>query len=401
MKINGKPDGGGGGEAIWGGITGTLSNQTDLMNKFNDYATQTWVEGQGYTSDQDPELAPLYNKLDGYLRYKLLIAGKSNKYIPSGAASGTYGTRTVFNINGDIIGFTYRNTTYGGNGMIYKFNRNTFTFDELIQGVGYDSTERPMWTDNTGRVYYGISYTVDLTTGEFTSWDFGVNSTYYKTYQSSIHNIVKFNGSIYLITPDKGKAFKFYEPMQQFIEISYLSDIADQNWYRNVCEYEDKILVKSGSKVYELAEITVDGEVTGVSFSETAAPYFPMTYYNVDDEAEVNITISQIFKIKVNNVTQYVHWNTAAKNHVYQLVNNVWTPIPNFTLSTPASGSGAGAIQDDLMFGYAYGTADSVMVWNFNDTYETYGWDTSVDSRLAALEEGYGDALSISNNILG
>ena len=37
--------------AIWGSITGTITNQTDLMNLLGDYATQQWVQNRGYITN--------------------------------------------------------------------------------------------------------------------------------------------------------------------------------------------------------------------------------------------------------------------------------------------------------------------------------------------------------------
>ena len=49
---------GGGGsataEAVWGSISGNLSDQADLISKFGEYATEAWVQSQGYlTEHQD------------------------------------------------------------------------------------------------------------------------------------------------------------------------------------------------------------------------------------------------------------------------------------------------------------------------------------------------------------
>ena len=60
--------GGGGTEAIWGNISGSLSDQTDLMNKFSSYATQSWVESQGYlTSVPDSFATKAWVSDQGYL----------------------------------------------------------------------------------------------------------------------------------------------------------------------------------------------------------------------------------------------------------------------------------------------------------------------------------------------
>lgn len=38
----------GGGDAVWGSITGNISEQSDLMNLVSSFATESWVQSQGY-----------------------------------------------------------------------------------------------------------------------------------------------------------------------------------------------------------------------------------------------------------------------------------------------------------------------------------------------------------------
>lgn len=45
--------GGGGSAAEWGSITGDISEQTDLTALLSEYATQDWVEDQGYLVQSD------------------------------------------------------------------------------------------------------------------------------------------------------------------------------------------------------------------------------------------------------------------------------------------------------------------------------------------------------------
>lgn len=50
--------GGGSSKAVWGSITGVLSDQTDLMTYMSSFATMSWVDAQGYLTE--------HQSLEGY-----------------------------------------------------------------------------------------------------------------------------------------------------------------------------------------------------------------------------------------------------------------------------------------------------------------------------------------------
>ena len=118
--FNSHGGGGGGGGASWGSISGTITNQTDLINKFNTYLLSSTADGLYYSkSDSDNR----YLKLTGGGVYGQIVvndAGSNFLYLqPTGIQfpDSTIQTTaaTVFN------GGTINNTIYVTDGT------NTFT----------------------------------------------------------------------------------------------------------------------------------------------------------------------------------------------------------------------------------------------------------------------------------
>ena len=112
---------------------------------------------------------------------------------------------------------------------------------------------------------------------------------------------------------------------------------------------------------------------------------------------------------------------------MYKLVNGAWEIVGyNQTVSSMSTNAG-GCACGTLWFGFAYlnNVANNLIIWNMDDSAvgkpEFYGWydlDSDIevtrgkinvinsniinlDSRISALETNYGDALNITNQILG
>ena len=157
----------------------------------------------------------------------------------------------------------------------------------------------------------------------------------------------------------------------------------------------------------------------------------------------INETTRGVFihPVVKNGVTEYYNWGY--KNPVmYKLVNGAWEIVGyNQTVSSMSTNAG-GCACGTLWFGFAYlnNVANNLIIWNMDDIAtgrpEFYGWynlDSEIDSeiyginneieivhlqildnknlivksvkeldsRISALETNYGDALNITNQILG
>ena len=222
MKINGNPDGGGSGDAIWGGITGNINSQTDLINKFNNYVTEEWVEGQDYVSDSAP-FFPI-NQIKSPTGNQLF----TNIQIPSQTIDGsTFGIDTV---NQETTRYIYNVPTYlsdgtrynelwycGGNQQPYVFNADNLMFEKTAFMEAYP--EKPLWRDHSGRLYLGDSYEYDPEAPDYNSLtaitlcpDGGYS------YNSNIDNVVYTRDNVYLF--DSNRVLKFDEENQVFESFS-------------------------------------------------------------------------------------------------------------------------------------------------------------------------------------
>ena len=155
---------------------------------------------------------------------------------------------------------------------------------------------------------------------------------------------------------------------------------------------------------------------------------FPGAWSYEYEGKTINETTRGVFVHPVvkNGVTEYYNWGY--KNPVmYKLVNGAWEIVGyNQTVSSMLTNAG-GCACGTLWFGFAYlnNVANHLIIWNMDDSavgrpefYDWYDLDikidyidneieginsniSNLDSRISALETNYGDALNITNQILG
>lgn len=291
--------GGGGGQAVWGGITGTLSNQTDLMNKFNDYATEDWVEDQGYLSSDNPAVEPLENTSEGMLYTKVLEAGKVYKF---DAHSGSYVSipDVTYYLNGEYYIFLYP--------TLYKYNQDNFTLTPVVNTDSWNN--QPFWSDATGRVYIGARTQFDMTTGAQTAVDLGIS--YYSNQNYYIDNIFKGKKGIYAFADQSCQ--KFNEDDQVFESFTFTVPSGFSDFYKfaayNV-EYEGHIIWVYNGDMYEFVEGDDLAEIVKVD-----VPYFDLTVDNFGYELGPYTTI-----IKFDGDYYMLNSNTG---YNYKLTNGNW-----------------------------------------------------------------------------
>lgn len=425
-----------------------------------DLANIDFVPGQGGgggITPSTPEVAPLFNKSEGYLKYNLTVTSYNETWIGNANFPTTYGARYVFNVGDGVYNFAP--IEIGGDGKIYKFNEGSGEFEMISTANGNVPPKGfPMWKTPDGLTRYGIDYTVDLQTGYFDAWyhsnvpdskDVVVNI--YQVYLNSLDNIILgTNGRPYVVSFNFDKAFVWDYNTNDFTITVPVSGVPNVNYFRYHCYFNGKYLCVLDSVMYEFVEHFNElGEVTSVSFEVVSNPYFPLTTVN-------GTTVNIPYVKQLQSSTVYIEHNTST---AYQLVEGVWTVIEGFNFDeVPGKATSTGCVYKDYLFGYGYSPEKSGMIpfFNFGSTgpvQEFYGWydlDSEIKNinsdikylrmdvdglstdlkprmdnletrtsdletrtsqseanivllsdRVSALETNYGDALNITNQILG
>ena len=380
MKINGKPDGGGGGEAIWGGITGTLSNQTDLMNKFNDYATQTWVESQEFATESwvssqqfmtlstDPLLQHNPDRQVGPMScnfitvpYSGTTANRYVQYISDGEWSGVY---------------FYRANKIGSEGYFYKFNESTFNFDFFAVPTMTPSRSFPLWKTPDGQFAIGNKYLVSFTSAsgsyiaDITEYDMGGQ---YYLYSDHKDNIIYVGSNCYMINYYSGLANQ-YNP-NYFWDVVYTTNCSFKSLPRYKTYVEGNCVYTSGGVMYRFVE-DIANQTVNVEALET--PLYPLIDGSVPDSDRIH---------KIGDY--YIYY---IKPYVYKWVpgNSEWELL-DFNL-LDFSYHPCGVDYGEYMFGNGYRSFsqpnhDTLLVWNF--TSSIYG------ESIYSSQEDYYDKIGL------
>ena len=327
--------------------------------------------GGGITPDT-PEVAPLFNKENGYLNYNLIAPGYGETWIEGGNFPTTYGARYVFNVGGEVYNFVP-----GTDSNIYKFNEGSGKFEEIATSNGQVPGEgSPMWKTPDGITRYGINYTVDLQTGYFDNWYHSADpegntvDSIYQVYISSIDNVILgTNGRPYVVLYGFDKAFVWDYNNNDFTITVPVSGVPNENYFRYHCYFNGKYLCVWNSVMYEFVEhFDEQGEVTSVSFEVVSDPYFPLTTVN-------GTTVNIPYVKQLQSSTVYIEHNTST---AYQLVDGVWTVIEGFTFDeVPGKATSTGCVFKDYLFGYGYSSSKEEMIpfYNFGPKKEFYGWN--------------------------
>ena len=389
-----------------------------------------FAQGQGGITPSTPEVAPLFNKENGYLKYKLTTTGYYETWIGNANFPTTYGARYVFNV-GDGV-YNYAPVSLGGNDNIFKFNEESGNFELISTANGnIPNTGFPMWKTPDGLTRYGIDYTVDLQTGYFEDWQHSsspegnyVNDFYQYFLNSKDNVILGTNRRPYVVNYTYDRAFVWDYSTNDFTITVPVSGVPDKNFFRYKIYFNGKCILVWNSVMYEFVEhFDEQGEVTSVSFEVVSDPYFPLTTEN-------GATVNASYVFQLDNRTVYLDLDSSV---AYQLVNGVWTVIKEFTFDeVPGKATSPGCYFKDYLFGYGYSSLKSGMIPFFNFgtsglTQEFYGWydlDSDIENikgsvdnlevrvtnsendivslsdRVSTLETNYGDALNITNQIL-
>ena len=422
------------------------------------YATEQWVEGKGYlTSHQDltgyaqkSEIEPLYNKYKGYLKYDPAIT-----YL-EGMSNAGFTFKNINNNSLKNLVNTIDDKVYAYNpseNKFFRFNIETFSFDEYsLTSYGTIPTQIfPMWSDSQGRVYYGNKFIFiisdDYKTVDMISQDLGGD---FQEHTGTIKsNIIKKDGVIYMISSMNARAYIFNEETQNFdSSIPVQGKFPSTTFYRYLSEFEGHWIYDVGKEQTELV-FHLDGAEPYAEWVTLSERLFPGAWSYEYEGKTINETTRGVFihPVVKNGVTEYYTFGYA-NPVMYKLVNGAWEIVGyNQTVSDMLTNAG-GCACGTLWFGFAYlkDMANHLIIWNMDDSaagrpefYNWYDLDSKIeginneivginneigginneikivrsqtldnkavigtlDSRISALETNYGDALNITNQILG
>lgn len=296
------PGQGGGGAAVWGGITGNINSQTDLINKFNTQATaiQTWVEGQDYVSDPTGALDVVTDASEGLL-YTDEYGSQKTKILNGNFDGSYFEPNYCFSVgsNNDVY-FFY-------NLGLYKYNKDTISFD-LIKRFN-SSTNTVLWMDASGRLYDGPSYQLDIENGTEIYLEIGASNYYYYNNRNNI-----FNGEygVWLVSDSP---MKFNETTQKF-ESGYTVTGSDGNLSNEIVyrfKYNGHILfMRDSGTVCELKEFEDHLEVSDVTGD----------YFNMPTEFTIS-TLENIFATE-SDILVYAYYSSL---YVYDSEAGTWTQL--------------------------------------------------------------------------
>ena len=408
-------------------------------------ATESWVQSQGYISDPNNDLVPLFNKQNGYLKYEpaLIVESMSNKMLSVPKIDATNVNILCNNIGDNVYLFNpLRNKFFGFNFETFKFDSYKFISSEMPSGM------YPMWVDSWNIVHYGNSYILNiddnLRTVGIENQDLGGDFQYHSGSMKS--NIIKKDGVVYMISLNNNCAYIFNEETQYFdSSIPVRGTFPSNTFYRYLSEFEGHWIYDEGKEQTELV-FHLDEAEPYVEWVTLPERLFPGAWSYEYEGKTINETTRGVFVHPVinNGVTEY--YNFGYKNPVmYKLVNGAWEIVGYNQNVYGMKTTAAGCTYNGFWFGYGYitGNKDEIIIWNMYPyeagRSEFYGWydlnsdieginskidDTNIyvntiyskmDSivielsnnieglnlRVSTLETNYGDALNITNQILG
>ena len=385
--------------------------------------------GGGGITPSTPEVAPLFNKENGYLKYKQSIIytmefdAMGNKIIS--VSSNKIYSSSLCNTIGDNV---YMYNPYDEN-RFFIFTKDTLSFIEyksIINGSA-PTQSYPMWNDSQGRVYYGNKYILNINdeskTVEIVEKDLG--GDFWQHSGTLKSNIIKKDGVVYMISYANACAYIFNEETQSFdSSIPVQGTFPLNSFHRYFSEFEGHWIYDAGKEQTELV-FHLDEAEPYAEWVVLPERLFPGAWSYEYEGQTINETTRGVYVHPVvkNGVTEYYNFGYA-NPVMYKLVNGAWEIVGyNQTVENMTTHIG-GCTCGTLWFGYGYqsGHTGEIIIWNMDDqpvNYaeedpEFYGWydlDSDIggiqsnimnlDSRISALETNYGDALNITNQILG
>jgi len=367
------PGQGGGGAAVWGGITGNINSQTDLNAQFvkktelrtinNESLVGSGnIEVGGLDPEQEAAVDILTDSSEGLL-YTEVYDSMSVTNKPNNEISEI----DKLNVAGDDI--------YMHNYSLLKFNKDTLEFEKIVQmNAVYGQN---FWKDSTGRLY-DDSYIVDITTGAETYKDDMNMVDYY--YTGGKTNIFNGQYGTWII----GNTLSKFNETNQVFESGYTINLPQD--YTGIVsdfpykfKYQGHILfqVNGLNKTYELKEYEDHIDVTDVT-----DVYFKLP-------VDWTINYQKIFSTEDGNLF-HMEENRYYK---YDPVNETWESFSIVGDNVYYFNNHYG-ISGNFMVGGIYSN-QSYYITNLGDTVSLTKWtkpsNVAVDLDSSQIINGYKD----------
>ena len=420
-------------------------------------ATEDWVQSQGYLTENEifnsDGLRPLFARNNGYLKHQtetiddIPIDGMSNKILS--VPINSTNINILCNCIDDRV---YMYNPYES--RFFVFDNTYLSFVEYTMTITGSAPKQiyPMWRDIFARVYYGNSYELYIDhqsrTVTLEERNLGGEIQYHSSSMKS--NIIKKDMYTIMISYSSSCAYIFNENIQQFdVSIPIRGTFPSETFYRYLSEFEGHWIYDVGKEQTELV-FHLDEAEPYAEWVTLPERLFPGEWSYEYEGQTINEKTRGVYVHPVvkDGVTEYYHFGY--RNPVmYKLVNGAWeivsynNTVENMTTSVPGCAFGT------LWFGYGYqkGHKGEIIIWNMGDspyyieetTPEFYGWydlDSDIENinsdieninsdikylrmdvdglgtdlkprmddleeRMTSLETNYGDALNITNQILG
>lgn len=327
-------------------------------------------DGGGLTPEQESAIDVIVNAGDGFLKHTPsipIIGARRAEILIKGVG---FRNQNLFKINGDV----YLHNSIDG--ILYKFNRYTYQFEE-----GPQTTENPtyehLWADSQGRVYSNNTYLVDLETGQYEYKDMGGDFQIHTG--SNITNIIEKDGVVYMISYNNACAYIFNEETQSFdSSIPVRGKFPASTFYRHFSEFEGHWINDIGKAQTELV-FHLDEAEPYAEWVTLPERLFPGAWSYEYEGQTINETTrgEYVHPIVKDGVTEYYVFGYA-NPVMYKLVNGAWEIVP-FTMDVPNYKSHiTGVSIDDIWLGYGYeSNTMSIIIWNFGpdkSVPESYEW---------------------------
>lgn len=260
-----------------------------------------FIPGQGgggsLTPDEQKALDTLVDSSEGVLNTFVVESEGMTKQSQKPSFKTSEWNRYLYDVDGEIY--------CKSGGSLFKYNPETLSFDFLFNLSQY--TDEPLWKDNSGRLYQGVSSQIDIENKTVTSVRL---SNHYQYYGNS-DNIYKGKYGIYILTDSIAQ--KFNEQTQKFRALyEYTTDYTDTPFNGDIKEYDGHIIIVKNGSFYELVETEYSITITSVE------PYFNTTLPSGN-----SFNSSGFYNVGDN---YYYFYN----NDRFRLVNNEWIELRGY-----------------------------------------------------------------------